>query len=161
MSEDEITANQQTLGIDEQRIDDNLECFQHSEHSLKSHKALCEITESSLRDILSADALLDDIPYDIAIEEVQSQVSACADIIIRSIWIVRACHLRRVASVAWHATVIIIVFSDQCTEFSTRLRLSDYGHWLRKRFCPINQYCTGPSMLVKKNIVVSSSALRS
>lgn len=76
MSEDETIDNSKSFGVNEQRIGDEQDCFQYSEYSLKHHTALCEITENSLIDILSSDAFLDDIPYDIAIEEVQSQVSA-------------------------------------------------------------------------------------
>lgn len=55
--------------------DDDSDCFQHCEYSLKNHNALCAITENKLNDILSADAFLNDIPYDITNEEIQSQVS--------------------------------------------------------------------------------------
>lgn len=52
----------------------DVDCLQFCEYTFKSHHALCDITENTLNDILSADAFLNDIPYDITNEEVQSQV---------------------------------------------------------------------------------------
>lgn len=56
-------------------VSDKSEYFNYCAHSYRNHSALCDITEKTLDDILSSDQFLNDIPYDITNEEVQSQVS--------------------------------------------------------------------------------------
>lgn len=64
----------------------DVDCLQFCEYTFKSHHALCDITENTLNDILSADAFLNDIPYDITNEEVQSQVGTAA--FIGVVWLI-------------------------------------------------------------------------
>lgn len=56
------------------RTSEQNEYFNYCAHSFRSHNALCVITEKTLDDILSSDRFLNDIPYDVTNEEVQSQV---------------------------------------------------------------------------------------
>lgn len=56
-------------------VSDKTEYFNYCAHLYRNHSALCDITEKTLDDILSSDQYLNDIPYDITNEEVQSQVS--------------------------------------------------------------------------------------
>lgn len=49
--------------------------IRYCEDSFKSHEALCDITEQTLSKLLSEDQFLNDIAYDITLEEVLSQVN--------------------------------------------------------------------------------------
>lgn len=44
------------------------------EDSFKSHQALCDITEKTLKNILTSDLYLNDVPCDVTLDEVLAQV---------------------------------------------------------------------------------------
>lgn len=80
----EASASSSHSTIDKR--DGEFDYLQYSKHSFQNHHALCNITENSLNEILSADAFLDDIPYDITYEEVQAQVSMGNLVLGQTIW---------------------------------------------------------------------------